>query len=58
MKTVYTTENCTACLVLKTKLRALGEPFNEVIIGRDIPKADFFEKYPYVRSVPFVIEEE
>lgn len=58
MKTVYSTENCPACVVLKTKLKALGEPFKEVVIGKDIPKAEFFEKFPSVRSVPFVIEEE
>lgn len=58
MKTVYSTENCPACLVLKTKLKAVGEPFMEVVIGRDIPRDIFFLRYPDARSVPFVVDDE
>lgn len=55
MKTVYSQTNCPACLKLKAQLTKDGEEFSEIIIGKDITKEDFFDKFPNVRSVPFVV---
>lgn len=56
MKTVYSTPTCVACKELKAKYDAQGIAYKEVMIGRDISKEDFFSKYPSVRSVPYVVE--
>jgi len=56
MKTVYSQPNCPACMVLKSKLFSKNIPYEEIIIGKDITKEEFFAKYPDVRSVPFVVD--
>jgi glutaredoxin len=55
MKTVYTKENCPACIQLKAELKRNEEPFTEVLIGRDITREDFIVKFPKVKTVPFVV---
>lgn len=58
MKIVYTQENCPACVFTKAKLTAQEIPFREVKIGKDISREDFLERFPDVRSVPYVVEED
>ena len=53
--TVYTKENCPACIALKNRFEQEGQPFNEVEIGVDITREEFMEKFPTVRSVPYVV---
>jgi glutaredoxin len=55
MKTVYTKDNCPACIQLKAELKRNEEEFNEVKIGRDITREDFIVKFPTVKTVPFVV---
>ena len=57
MITVYTKDNCPACVSLKTTLNQEGKPFKEINIGRDITREDFMNKFPYVRTVPFKVIE-
>jgi len=57
MKTVYSQPNCPACMVLKSKLLNKNIPYEEIVIGKDITKEEFFAKYPDVRSVPFVVDD-
>lgn len=57
MKVVYTQENCPACIFTKAKLTAQEVPFVEMKIGRDITREEFMEKYPGVRTVPYVVDE-
>jgi glutaredoxin len=57
MKTVYSKDNCPGCEQLKAQLRANNEPFTEVKIGRDITVQEFIEKFPNVRTVPYVVED-
>lgn len=57
MITVYSKDNCPGCETLKSKLKAEGKPFTEVKLGRDISVPDFLEKYPGVKSVPYMVEE-
>lgn len=57
MITVYTKDNCPACVTLKATLKQEGKPFTEVNIGKDITREDFMSKFPTVRSVPFTVVE-
>lgn len=57
MITVYSKDNCPGCETLKSKLKAEGKPFTEVKLGKDISVADFLEKYPGVKSVPYMVED-
>jgi glutaredoxin len=55
MKTiVYTKDNCPACVQLKTKLTLEGVDFVEVHLGKDMSIEAFKEKFPLVRSVPYM----
>ena len=56
MKTVYTKDNCPACVTLKASLVKAGESFKEVLIGRDITREEFMSKFPTVRTVPYVVD--
>lgn len=55
---VYTKDNCPACTQLKAALSLDGVVFKEVHIGRDISREEFMAKFPGVRTVPHVVEEE
>lgn len=55
--TVYSKDNCPACVQLKARLTKEGIEFKEVKIGRDITVEAFKEQYPLVRQVPFVVTE-
>ena len=57
MKTVYTKDNCPACVTLKASLAKAGEVFQEVKLGRDITREEFMDKFPTVRTVPYVVED-
>ena len=56
MKVVYSQTVCPACVQLKARLKAAGEPFQEIVIGKDISKEEFFELFSGVRTVPHVVE--
>lgn len=58
MKTVYTKDHCPACMTLKASLVKSGEAFKEVKIGRDITREEFMAKYPTVRTVPYVLDDD
>ena len=58
MKTVYTKDNCPACVTLKASLAQAGEAFSEVKIGRDITREEFMAKFPTVRTVPYVQDDD
>ena len=58
MKTVYTKQDCPACVTLKTKLRQIGEDFVEIEIGKDMTREDFLMMYPHVRSVPYIVDDD
>lgn len=56
MKTIYTKEQCPACVRLKDRLKQTGEEYTEIMIGRDITREDFMAQYPTVRTVPYILE--
>jgi glutaredoxin len=56
MKTVvYSKENCPACVALKARLNKEGEPFTEIVVGVDLSREEFLEKFPQVRQMPHVV---
>ena len=57
MITVYTKDNCPACLNLKDQLRSGKREFTEIKIGKDITREEFMDKFPGVRTVPHMVEE-
>lgn len=57
MKTIYTQNNCPACIKLKREYTDKKIPFKEIHIGVDISVSEFKTLFPNVRSVPFVTEE-
>jgi glutaredoxin len=56
MITVYTKDNCPACLKLKDQLRSGQREYTEVKIGKDITREEFMEKFPNVRTVPHMVQ--
>lgn len=56
MKTVvYSKENCPACVALKARLNRDGEPFTEIVVGVDLSREDFLERFPHVRMMPHLV---
>jgi glutaredoxin len=53
---VYTKDNCPACVTLKSRLTSEDIPFTEIKIGTDITREEFMEKFPTVRSVPYMVD--
>ena len=58
MITIYTKDNCPACNTLKATYAQNGVVFEEVKIGRDITREDFMSKFPSVRTVPYVLDDD
>lgn len=58
MKKVYTKDNCPACVTLKTSLAKAGEAFQEIKIGKDITREEFMSKFPTVRTVPYIEDDD
>jgi len=55
MKTiVYSKTNCPACDTLKAKLKSEGVEYVEILLGKDMSIEAFKEKFPLVRSVPYM----
>lgn len=52
---VYSKENCPACTALKARLTKDGESFTEIMVGTDITREEFLEKFPQVRQMPHVV---
>lgn len=52
---VYSKENCPACTALKARLTKDGESFTEIMVGKDMSREEFLEKFPQVRQMPHVV---
>jgi glutaredoxin len=57
MITIYTKNDCPACVSLKATLKQEGKPFKEINIGKDITREDFMRMFPTVRTVPYMVME-
>ncbi len=52
---VYSKENCPACTALKARLTKEGESFTEIMVGKDMTREEFLEKFPQVRPMPHLV---
>ena len=50
---IYSKENCPNCLKAKNKLAKYNPKI--IILGRDITRESFFEKFPQSKQVPQVV---
>jgi glutaredoxin len=56
MITVYTrVQACPYCDRLKTALEDYDLPYEEVVIGRDLTREEFREKFPNATTVPLMV---
>jgi len=51
--TIYSKDNCPNCLKAKNKLSKYNPTI--LMLGKDISRANFFEKFPNVKQVPQII---
>ena len=51
---VYSRHNCNYCTLTKDLLNKKGLQYEEVIVGLDMTREQFFEQFPGVRTVPQV----
>jgi len=52
---VYSKDNCPACVALKKRLNKDGESFTEIVVGVDLSREDFLERFPQVRTMPHLV---
>ena len=52
---VWSQNSCHACYNVKIMLASLGISFTEKIIGENVTKEEFFEKFPGAKTIPQVI---
>ena len=57
MMVIYTKDDCPACIQAKAQMDQAGQEYREIKIGTDITREEFMDKFPQVRSVPFMIIE-
>jgi glutaredoxin len=55
MNEIYSRPNCPYCDMAKDVFKKLGVQFEERVVGSDISREDFFEKFPGKRTVPQII---
>ena len=51
--TIYSKDNCSNCLKVKSRLKKYNPKI--FILGKDITREEFFEKFPNIKSVPQII---
>lgn len=54
MITIYSKPGCGDCIKAKNLMDSKQITYNEVMIGRDILLEQFTQRYPAVRSVPYI----
>ena len=62
MFTIYSKENCPACVNAKNYLTKLNKEFTVIMVNEfamesnEITKEEFQSKFPGVRSVPYIVD--
>jgi glutaredoxin len=56
--TIYTLPNCGYCTQTKSLLSLMGEKYQELVIGRDLTREEFFEQFPNTRTAPYIIHQD
>jgi glutaredoxin 3 len=52
---IYSKPNCPYCETTKSTLKNQGVHFYEYVVGMDIPREEFFQKFPNARTVPQIV---
>lgn len=52
---IYTKEQCPYCVRAKSLLSSKNKQYQEMKIGEDITRDEFFSIFPNVRTVPYII---
>lgn len=52
---IFSKDTCQWCDQAKNLMNLRGIEFEEVVIGKDIMVEQFIQKYPGVKSVPYII---
>ena len=55
MNEIYSRPNCPYCDMAKDVFKKLSVPFEERVVGSDISRDDFLEKFPGCRTVPQIV---
>lgn len=55
MITVYTKDNCPYCIKAKALLKGYGLEYTETVIGKDLSREEFLERFPSARTVPQIV---
>lgn len=55
MYEVYTKPGCSHCVAAKNLLESRGQPYIEVVVGKDIMVEEVKQRFPGIRSVPVVL---
>lgn len=55
--TVYSKPNCPHCESAKKFITLQGDTFKEIVIGEGISREEFMEKFPGVRTAPYIVYE-
>ena len=50
---IYAKDNCSNCLKVKNKLSKYSPKI--LLLGKDITREEFFEKFPNIKTVPQII---
>ena len=51
--TIYSKDNCSNCIKVKNRLSKYNPKI--LLLGKDITRAEFFEKFPNTKTLPQVI---
>ena len=52
---MFTKPDCPFCVQAKELLSAKGFSYSEFELGKDLTKEEFIEKFPNVKTVPYII---
>jgi glutaredoxin 3 len=56
--TIYSTPGCPWCQKAKDLCVENNATYSEFVVGRDIERDEFFEKFPGVKSAPFILQQD
>lgn len=52
---IYSKIDCGYCNAAKDLLKINNIDYNEYVIGRDITREEFLEKFPNAKTVPYIL---
>lgn len=54
-KFIYSKPNCPSCITLKFRMDRLKEPYEEIVVGKDITLEEFIDTFPDAKTFPYVV---